>query len=231
MRKSLWLLGLLLALSANARGETSNILFAFPHLSPSPLTLPAGRLLLGTQVSYGVTDFLQLQTDLLRDLYGFYNAGVKLQIWDTELAAVALTLGFETYNPNDFCASCSSVQITSWQPGVAVALLAIDRLAWFGAANLNYQKFDVTLAEGTSHSSIRGARLSSDLAWAYHPPTQKRDISNVLAAGVSYDFSYGLFGIGLSHHWPGFQVGFHYYPNADQRKILPILVGGMGLQL
>ncbi len=231
MVKSFALLCLLLHMTSSARAGSSNLLFALPHLSPSPLTLPAGRLLLGTQISYGVTDFLQVETDLLRDFYSVYNAHLKLQIWDEDLAAVALTLGFETYNPKNFYPTCPDSQITSWQPGVAIALLAMDRVAWFGSANLNYQKFEMTFADGSTPAGVRGARLSSDLAWAYHPATAKREIPRVLSGGVSYDFTYGLFGVGVSHHWPGFQVGFHYYPNAGQRKLLPILIGGMGLQL
>jgi hypothetical protein len=51
-------------------------------------------------------------------------------------------------------------------------------------------------------------------------------VERAIAAGVSYDFTFDLLGFGMSHHWPNFQVGFHYYPKADNDRAIPILAGG-----
>lgn len=210
-----------------------NVLFAYSHLAPSPLTIPGGQLLLGTAVTFGVTDFLQVSTDALRLFYGFMNANAKLKILDLDALAVALTLGFESVSAKTAYPLCGiDLQLTSVQPGIATAIELLPRLALFVSGNLNLATDSQTYTFfGDASGSAKGAQIETDLGWAYHPATRKRDISNVLAAGLSYDTTYKLLGMGLSHHWPGFQVGFHYYPAAANSKWRPILVGGMGLQL
>src|SRR3990172_10717144 len=88
--------------AAAARADGPSPVFGYTHLMPSPLTLPAGRLSYGTAFSFGVTDFLQIGTDVVRDAYGVLNANAKIGLVAREGFAAALTLGFEKFNFKDF---------------------------------------------------------------------------------------------------------------------------------
>ncbi len=209
--------------------QVENPLFGYTHLLPSPFTLPAGRLALGTSVAFGITDFLQVGTDLLRDIYQVYNANAKLGVLDYPEFALGLSLGYETYNYNNIDPRNPDLSVSSWQPGGVFGFETLPGLALFFGGHLNFS--DITLqTEGIQTSGyVRGALVESDVSWAYNP--KKKSIGNVLSAGVTYDPTYKIAGFGVSHHWRGFQVGIHYYPNADRYRIQPILAGGTSIDL
>jgi hypothetical protein len=228
-----------------------NPLFAHTHRLPSPFTLPAGRLVLGTEAALGVTDFFQVGTSILRDFYQVYNVNAKASLVDREEFAAAITLGFETYNLKDISPLNPDYRISSWLPGAVTAFSFHPQLALFTGANLRYTQADTSRADGALSSGyVRGAELGADLSFAYDPPGVRRTpgpsrrgakapaperrssgVGNVLSGGVSYDLNNKLWGIGLSHHWPGFQLGVHYYPAADRYRVQPILSGGMSVDL
>ena len=209
--------------------RVENPLFGYTHLLPSPFTLPAGRVSLGTSVAFGVTDFLQVGTDLLRDLYQVYNLNTKLAVLDFPEFAAGLSLGYETYNYHNINASNPDMSVTSWQPGGVVAFEALPDVAVFFGGNLNFSSYQL-VTEGIETSGyVRGAGLESDLSWAYNP--KKKSLGNVLSGGVTYDLTYKIAGFGVSHHWSGFQIGIHYYPNASQYRVQPILAGGTSIDL
>src|SRR4051812_22063861 len=76
--------------------ETSNPLFGYTHLLHSPFTMPSGKIALGTTVAIGLTDFLQVGTDLIRDFYHVYNASAKVGVFDNQQVAFAFTGGWES---------------------------------------------------------------------------------------------------------------------------------------
>jgi hypothetical protein len=204
-------------------------LFSYTHQLPSPGTLPAGRLVIGTSAAVGITDFFQVGSDLIRDFYQVYNANGKLSILDYDTFASALTLGWEHFNLNDIDSRNPDLSITSWQPGMVTSFLLHPQLAWFVGGNLNFTNVDLETSELKTSGAMHGFELASDLSWAYNP--KKKGIGNVLSSGVSYDFTYHLFGVGISHHWPGFHLGFHYYPNATKYKLQPIIAGGIAVDI
>jgi len=206
-----------------------NPLFAYTHLLPSPLTLPAGRFVFGTEVAYGLADFLQIGTGLLQDIYQVYNVQAKLSFIDTEDFALALTLGYEMYNYDNISPNNPNLSVHSWLPGGVMAFSLLPQVALFVGGN--YQISNVSLLTDQTKTSgyVEGVDLGSDISWAYSPG--KKKLGNVLSAGVTYDATYKIFGFGVSHHWPGLHLGIHYYPNADQYKVQPILAGGAAIDL
>lgn len=214
---------------APAARAGENPLFGYTHLLPSPYTLPAGTLVLGTDVGFGVTDFFQVGTNVVRDLYQIYNANAKLSVLDYPEFAAGLTLGYQTFNYKDFDSTNPDLRVTSWLPGIVGAFSLLDNLALFGGANLNFTQTDLNRSGLKETGLTRGASLGSDLSWAYNP--KKNGVGNVLSAGVSYDLTYDLFGFGASHTWPGFKIGLHYYPAADRYKLQPIIAGGAVVNL
>jgi len=202
-----------------------NPLFGYTHLLPSPFTLPAGTLVYGTNVALGVTDFFQVGTDLVRDFYQIFNVRGKVSLVDYPSFAAGLTLGYETYNYQDINSSNPDLRVNSWLPGAVTAFELLPRLALFVGGNLNFTSATLKSDGIVTSGYVRGVSLGSDISWAYNP-AKKRKIGNVLSAGASFDVTYKIVGFGFSHHWPGFHVGIHYYPNADRYKVQPIIAGG-----
>ncbi len=224
------LLVVLLGTPSALASDQMNPLFGFPHLQPSPFTLPAGRLVYGTGMAYGVADFLQIGTNIVRDISKVYNANLKISLWDHPSFAIALTAGWQHYNYKDIDASNPDLKVSSWQPGGVVAFGLLRELALFTGASFDITKTNLVTSGIETSGYIQGAQLGSDLAWAYNPKS-KKGVGNVLAAGVTYDVTYGIIGFGLSHHWHGFQLGIHYYPNATQYRVYPIIAGGGSVDL
>ncbi len=214
---------------ARASSDVENPLFAYTHLLPSPFTLPAGRLLLGTHVAFGLTDFLQVSSDVLRDIFKVYNAEAKISLLDYQEFALALTLGLEHYNYHDIDDRNPDLGVTTWQPGAVTSFAILPTLAWFWGANLNISNSTLKTSGIQTSGYVTGAVLESDLSWAYNP--KKKGVGNVLSGGVSYDMTYSILGVGVSHHWRGLHVGIHYYPNADQYRVQPIITGGAAVDL
>lgn len=212
-----------------ARSRIDNPLFGYTHLLQSPLTLPAGRLALGTSVALGVTDFLQVSTDILRDAYSVFNAQAKLMLVNSESFALGAFVGFESYNYNSFDANNPDLRVNSWLPGIIAAIEVIPDVALFLGGNLNYTSTQLITSGISTSGYVQGASAESDISWAYNP--HRNRIGNVLSAGVSYDFTYQIYGVGVSHHFPGFHVGIHYYPNATQYRVQPIISGGAAVDL
>jgi hypothetical protein len=214
---------------ASARaGE--NPVFVCTHLLPSPYTIPAGRLSYGSSFSLGVTDFMQIGTNAWLDAYRVWNGDVKLSLLDYRNFALSLTGEVLYYNLADMDPRNPSMQITSWQPGAVAAFGFLERFAIFGGITLDLREAKAPTGIVATSGYTPGARLEADAAFMYGDP-KRHGIGNAFSAGITYDATYQLFGFGFGHHWPGFHLGIHYYPGADQNRILPILTGGGTVQL
>ncbi|MCC7442288.1 MAG: hypothetical protein IT285_11680 [Bdellovibrionales bacterium] len=215
---------LALAAAAPCARAGENPVFAYPHMLPSPYTLPAGTLIYGSTFAAGLTDFLTVSTNAWLDFNEVFNASAKISLVDYPAFAFSLTGSAYFYNLNSIDPRNPDVSVTSWQPGAVAAFGLGERLALFTGASMEIT--DATgLADVPARSGfVSGAKLGVDLAFMYG--NAERGAGNALAAGVSYDATYSLIGLGLCHHWPGFQLGVHVYPGAEQNRVLPILAGG-----
>jgi hypothetical protein len=206
-----------------------NPILGYTHLLPSPYTLPAGRFVLGTDVAFGITDSLQIGSNILYDAFKVFNANAKLSLIDLPGFSFGLTFGFQTYNLRDLDSSNPDIHVTAYLPG-AVAGIAITQelgLLVGGSANLTSQTF--SLNGLTTSAYTHGANVESDVSWAV--ASNKGWPTIVLSGGGSYDFTYQLAGVGASMHIHGFHFGAHYYPAATQNKVLPIIAGGAAVDL
>lgn len=204
-------------------------LFTMTHLCPSPITVDSGQFSYGSEITLGITDFFQVGTHLVRDFYQVLNANAKLSLLNLETFALALTFQAQTYNMRALDASSASTQVTSYQPGAVAGFSWIpNKLVLFVAAQASFAQ--VSEAGGPVSGFLSGTTVMTDLSWGYLPTrktrTGTRQGGQTLSAGLSYDFTYAQLGFGLSHHWPGFHLGVHYYPNGGAQKFLPILTGG-----
>ena len=102
--------------------------------------------------------------------------------------------------------------------------------AVFIGGNLSYSSSNIPDSSQIQSSGLlQGTQVESDFSWAYNP--HKSTLGNVLSEGISYNSTYNFYGVGLSHHWRGFQLGVHYYPNASNLKVFPIIAGGAVIDL
>ena len=204
--------------------DNYNPVFGYTHLAPSPFTLQAGKVVFGTDVTVGVTDFLSVGTGLLRDAFQFYNANAKVSLASTSDFACALTFTAEAFNYDTISSNNPNYTVVTYQPGAVAAYAIIPNLAVFAYGDLSLSHPDPITSGIDTAGYVSGSLIGSDVSWAYSPG--KKRIGNAVSAGVTYDLTYQIFGFGVSHHWPGYQVGLHYYPNATQYKVQPILAGG-----
>lgn len=232
LRKPILAIFLFLSLSftLTTRAQAyENPMFGYTHLLPSPYTLSAGRLILGTDVAYGLTDFFQVGTSLISDLYQIYNANAKLSLLDYPSFAMAITFSWQSFNYKNLYSSNPDYQVTSYGPGVVTAYGLFDTLALFIGGNLLFSDKTLTVQGAKFSGLAKGATFESDLSWGYNP--KKKSVGPVLSGGLSYDTTYSMVGVGISHHWPGFHLGFHYYPSASEHKLVPIISGGASFDL
>jgi hypothetical protein len=207
-----------------------NALFGYTHLLPSPFTLPSGRAFLGSTSGIGITDFLDVRTDLIADIYQIYNARAQLSFLDFPGFAAGVYLGYQNVNLRNLSSLNPDLTISSWMPGGVVGMEILPYVALFVGGNLFYSSTDVPSASRIQTSGfLQGAQVQSDLSWAYNPHETKT--GNVLSAGVSYNSTFDFYGFGVSHHWRGFHLGIHYYPNATNLKVLPIVTGGAVVEI
>jgi hypothetical protein len=225
----LWLflfcLGVLHIRESQASTQVENPIFSYTHLLPSPFTVPGGRFYFGTVTGVGVTDFLEIQTDVIADIYQIYNARAKLSLLDFPGFAAGLYLGYQSVNLNELSSLNPSLRINSWMPGGVLGMEILPYVALFFGGNLYYSNADVPDPNTLQTSGfLKGAEIESDISWAYNPHSNRT--GNVLSAGVSYNSTYDFYGFGFSHHWKGFHLGIHYFPNASNLKVMPIVSGG-----
>ncbi len=220
-------------------------LFAYTHLTPSPFTLPAGRVSMGTTISIGITNFLQLSTDLLRDAYQIFNANLKVSVIRSERFAAAVFVSYENYNLTALSSLNPSVQIESWQPGGVIGLAISDAFAVFATGRYDASQSTSLLTGAAVSGYTHSTSVGLDLSWAYQrnsgnsenpesqsdSPSRLVAMGNVLSLGSTYDFGYEIPGVGISHHWPGFQLGLHYYFKTNSNSVLPIFAGGMSFDI
>lgn len=201
-----------------------NPIFGSTHLLPSPYTLPAGKVILGSTSALGITDFLQVETNLISDFYQIYNGRARLSLLDYPQFAAGIYLGYQYVNLKKLSNSNPDIQLNSWLPGAVIGIELIPQLALFLGGNLDFSSPKNSVTGVTRSGFLQGTQLESDISWAYNP--HKKDIGNTLSAGITYNLTYSIYGVGISHHWKGFHLGAHYYPNATTLKVLPLISGG-----
>jgi hypothetical protein len=225
-RKALLLVFLLLPLSAKASpvGVT--------HMLPSPYTVEAGTLLYGTSLTYGITDFLQVGTNAYQLLNDVPNANAKLSFLDTENWAAAATFEWAELDLENVRGERVAT-VTQYGPGVVVSTSITDVLSWTNGVKVIRRTVEGSEANAIKSGINQGTTYQSEIGWLYQDAPKKgnRGGARALATGISYDTTYKLFGVGISHHWPGFQLGVHYYPGADEKKWIPIIVGGGSISI
>lgn len=199
--------------------EEPNPAFPYTHLLPSPFNVPQGALILGTSLTYGVFDFFQVSTNLMRTLNQHWNFQAKVPLIEYPTFMATAFVDYENFNPRNISDLNPDVRYARWQPGLTTAYELGREMALFLGGNFSFGKDPVPVVRKSGY--LKGARMEADWSWLYNPASS-RLADNAIAAGITYDLTYELFGLGLTHHWRNFQLGVHY-TFADTNRFLPIL--------
>ncbi len=174
----------------------------------------------------GLTDFLQVGTGVSRNFYQVYNLNAKASLLDRPDYAAAVVLGWESTNLKDIGVLNPDLRVQSWLPGAVFAVSPHPQLAIALGGKARISGVPASRLQGLATSgALRGAEVGTDVSVAYQPQ------ANVISAGVSYDLTYHLFGVGLTHHWPGLHLGAHFYPAAARYRVQPLISGGLAFDL
>ena len=195
-----------------------------------PLTLPKGWVISGP-ARLRPFDRWEFDADIVSMLFKVFTLGVRRNFINEESYALALGLGFEAYDPNTIDASNPDVRVWRVNPEITAGWEMLPGLAVVAGLrpSLSSYRFDetTTLKSGMTPGSVTGF----DLIWSYNPYKRQGKVTNALAVGWTYDFTYRHFGFGWSHHWPGFHVGIQIYPYADRLRFIPAARGMLTLDL
>lgn len=204
--------------TVEASSSATNPAFRSAHLLPTAETIPGGSYVVGTVSAVGVTDDLMLSTDVVRDVLGYYNLGLKVPFVRFPTFRFAGFVQYETFNLDTADSRNPSSRIRAWKPGIVTAYELSSNTAFFLGGNFFISNRKIPHIETSGF--LHGARAEADWSWAYS--------ENSLALGATYDFTFKLYGMGFSHHWPTFLAGIHYVFNADKERLIPMFQINLG---
>lgn len=207
-----------------ARGEEVNAAFPYTHLLPSPYNIPGGSYVFGTSFAYGIFDSLQVSTNLARTIQQHWNFEAKVPLVEYPTFVASAFVDYESYNPRHIDDTNPDIRLNRWQPGLVTGYEITPDIAFFLGGNFNFGKDPVPVR--TTSGYLRGAQANMEWSWLYNP-AKSRLGNNAIALGIKYDFTYSLFGFGLTHHWRMFDLGVHY-TFADRDRFLPIFGFNVG---
>ncbi|MBC7384997.1 MAG: hypothetical protein H7301_02405 [Cryobacterium sp.] len=200
------------------RGHESNPAFSYTHLLPSPYNLPQGSWVLGTSAAYGLFDFLQVSTNLVRTFNQQWNFQAKVPLIDFPTFMATAYVDYESFNPSHISGLNPDFHFKRWQPGLVTAYELGSNVALFLGGNFNFGDDPYPVIRTSGY--LKGARIEADVSWLYNPQSS-RLANNALSFGITYDTTYDMMGFGFTHHWRSFSAGVHY-TFSDESRFLPI---------
>jgi hypothetical protein len=201
-----------------ARSDEVNAAFPYTHMLPSPFNIPRGSYVFGTSFAYGVFDSFELSTDVIRTLNQQWNFRAKVPLIEYPTFMASAFVDYNTFNAHHFDESNPDEWTKRWQPGLVTGFEITPDIAFFLGGNFNFGK--TTQPVNTTTAYLHGAQANMEWSWLYNPSTSRLG-NNAISLGISYDFTYSMFGFGFTHHWKAFDLGLHYV-FADRTKFLPI---------
>jgi len=169
-------------------------------------------------------DLLDFTSNLVYDFEGVFNIGTKLALYHDHDFAFAPYVSYssQTYTSTDPNTGIqTNVNSTAWTPGVTFSYRLLPSIVGHtgGTIVIRNPTIPKSSVQNPRTALVQGNTGNQEFTLG---------ITRVVAlsTGISYDFTYDIFGAGASLHISGFQIGGHYYFNVSQGNFLPILGGG-----
>ena len=220
---SLLVLSLLLISSASAQEKTG---FAGRPITenlfgPTGNTLHQNEFTIGIgPVEYGITENLQIGTNLLLFILQYYNAEVKYSIINTETQALAVGLGVGHFDLNAWD-SDADLTFTTYSPFVAYSMPIGPVSRMHLSANYTYFSGSVNIDDAEASSTSSGTSLTAGVE---HSISNKTKFVGDL--GYDIDFEGIRAGGGVLWGWDSFRLklGLQYFaPKGTDGFVLPYI--------
>jgi len=211
----LFVLALLLITSASAQEKTG---FAGRPITgnlfgPTGNTLHQNEFTIGIgPVEYGITENLQIGTNLLLFILQYYNAEVKYSFINTEKQALAAGIGVGHFSLNAFTNNDDDLTFTTISPFVAYSMPIgpVTRMH----LSANYTNFSSTanIDDAEASASVSGTSLTAGVE---HSISNKTKFVGDL--GYDLDFEGIRVGGGVLWGWDSFRLklGLQYFAPKD----------------
>ena len=209
------------ASTASVTREETSLVFLYTQSLPSPINLTAGHWTLGSRAAYGVADFVEISSDLVRDVSRQYVVQAKVPILEFPDFIASAFIQYSHFNLHHYDKRNPNYAISAWQPGFVTGFALEHDMAVFIGGNLHLSN-DAFPRDAYTSGFAYGAKLNVDWSWMYNPRGGRLS-ENAISLGTSYDATLRVWGVGITHHWGVFEAGATFYPGADQYKFYPIL--------
>jgi hypothetical protein len=197
------------------RPITSNL------FAPTGNTLHAGEFTVGIgPVEYGITENLQIGTNLLLFIFQYYNADVKYSFIDTETRAFAAGLGVGHFNLN-FRGIGGDASFTTLSPYIAYSMPVGPSTRLHLSANYTNFSSDVSIDDVEASATSAGTSVSGGIE---HSLSNKTKFVGDLAYDL--DFEGIRVGGGVLWGWETFRLklGLQYFtPKNIGGLVLPYI--------
>ncbi|MCZ7557035.1 MAG: porin family protein [Bacteroidia bacterium] len=219
---TLFLLTIFLAGSASAQEKTgfagrpiTNNLFA-----PTGNTLHQGEFTIGIgPVEYGITENVQIGTNLLLFILQYYNADLKVSFINTEERAFAAGVGVGYFNLKVFGADAG---FTSFSPYIAYSMPVGPSTRLHLGANYTHFEADVDIDDAEElNASTEGTSVNAGIE---HSLSNKTKFVGDL--GYDIEFEGVRLGGGVLWGWDSFRLklGLQYFsPKGYTGYVLPYI--------
>ncbi len=184
------------------------------HNIPTAYTLNEGEILIGIgPLAYGITDNMQVGTNLLADILGVFNANLKYNLIDNSGFGLAGGAGWSYFKLGDD--NFNSINLSA----NASFLLSETFKIHLGANYAIIPDFDLDSTEVTG-SAAGGTSVPVNIELNLNE-------HSAILAGAGYDLSFEAVSFGASylHSWEKFnlQVGAHYSSGDGWDYIMPVI--------
>ena len=186
---------------------------------PTGNTLHGGEFTIGLgPIEYGITDNVQIGTNLLLFLFQYYNADLKVSLINTEQQALALGVGVGYFDLN--FGSEGDISFLSLSPYAAYSFPLSTKTRMHLAANFTHFEGDSDIDDADElNASLSGTTVSAGLE---HSLSNKTKFVGDL--GYDVDFEGVRVGGGVVWAWETFhlKLGLQYFaPKGYDGLVLP----------
>ena len=184
---------------------------------PTGNTLNAGEFSIGIgPVEYGLSDNVQIGTNLLLFIFQYYNADLKVSFMDTERQAFSAGLGVGYFNLSVFG---GDVSFTSFSPYLAYTTAIGPKTRMHFTGNYSYFEGESDIEDAEAEAATSGTSLAAGVEHSLSNKTK-------FVGDVGYDLTFeGLrFGGGVLWGWEVFRLklGLQYFaPSGVDGLVFP----------
>jgi len=182
-------------------------------------TLNKGEFTIGLgSVSFGITDQVQVGTNILLYLFQIYNADLKVTLMNSESVTVAAGSNFSVFNLEVFGADTG---FTSFSPYVAVSKMLTDKTTLHVGGQYSFFSGDADIEDADVTAVSKGTSFYAGLEYSFSNRTKF-----LTEGGYDTTFDGFRFGGAVLFGWKKFRLKLvvnYFKPESTQGFTLPVI--------